>query len=90
MPDIYLCPACGDPVVDAPQQQWTSTAVATGGWRHLDDSPLCPGGVPTRVAEPEPADPDTDGFTTAVTEVFARTARTLRRGRPAPWPSWRR
>jgi len=71
MPDIYLCPACGDPVVDAPQQQWTSTAVAAGGWRHLDDSPLCPGGVPTRVAEPEPADPGTDGFTAAVRQVFA-------------------
>ena len=71
MPETYLCGVCRDPVVDAPQEQWTSTAVVAGGWRHLDDSPLCPGGAPTRVEEPDPADPDTAALAAMLPVVFA-------------------
>lgn len=77
MTEFYICPPCGQPVVDQPQHLWTVAARFAGGWRHLaDDSPLCPapgGGLaqPVPAHNPAPNDSPTREWAADVHRLFS-------------------
>jgi hypothetical protein len=65
----YVCAGCGEPALDTPRSRWTHPNPG-GGWRHLDDTPLCPPGRPTLIETPSPDDPDTTPFTRMLADLF--------------------
>ncbi|GLI00666.1 hypothetical protein [Phytohabitans aurantiacus] len=77
MTEFYICPPCGQPVVDQPQHLWTVAARFGNGWRHLiDDSPLCPapsGGLTQPVAahSPTPHDSQTREWAAETHRLFS-------------------